>query len=75
MKDLVELLRKKLSQYSRQELDEIWQKYEEYANVGPLAEDYLLGINNFCVENNQTEMLCFQSDDYYPANCQYDMAA
>ncbi len=41
MEYLAELLKKKLSKYSKEELDALFAKCEEFASVGPLAEDFL----------------------------------
>lgn len=76
MKDLVKIFKERLSHYSRIELDAKWEKFAEYAEIGPLVEDYLFDIENvFGFDNKDTEMSCNQSENYYLSNCQYDMAA
>lgn len=76
MKDLVEIFKEKLSHYSRLELEEKWEKYAEYAEIGPLVEDYLFGIENgIGSDNKDRKMSCSQSENYYLPNCQYNMAA
>ncbi|MBR4454431.1 MAG: hypothetical protein IKS33_09285 [Bacteroidales bacterium] len=49
MEYLAELLKKKLSKYSKEELDALFAKCEEFASVGPLAEDFLNCQENYCI--------------------------